>query len=964
MRIKNGFMVTMLLAVAACGGASPFAPKASYTVGGSIQGLSGSGLVLQNNQVDNLPIDGIGEFVFSNSIEESSSYSVTVLNQPINPAQSCSVDNASGVMADVNVSNVSVNCVTALPAQYTVAGTVSGLSGLLVVQNSGDAAITISADGSFVISDAVLNGYEYDVAIVAQPAGQQCSLINAQGTVSGQNIANLDIACFTALSLNTVALSQQVSVSWNDVGAMAYDLYYSTGASCTITEIDNPAMCPAGALVSGATPPYDVLGLVDAQDYFFLINASYDTGHAFVSAVKHDRPDSLVANGPILTMQTSSSSGTTYMGGDFTRLAAKTGHGVPVAISAANVSGQFPIVDGVVQSVAADGLGGWYIGGEFLQVAGQAINYLAHINPDGTLDLGWMPNPDGPITKIAVNSGTVYVSGQFSIIAGQSRAGLGAFTSGALTAWNPAPDGIVNDFAFDGGSIFLGGGFLNIAGASSPLLAVVDATTGALEAGWASTVLGVEVNALLISADTLYLAGNFASADGGATIQRGLAAMDLITRTANAWAPDVQGTVYALSVSAGVLYVGGDFSSVGSGLRNNLAAYTLSTGNLLSWNPNTNGVVYSVMADSGTVYVAGGFTAIGPEPRPYMAALDKSLDITYNWQPHFFGTVRSMAMFNGVIYAGGEFTGVGGVARARLAALDSTGSLLAWKADADAPVNALALHDAAGLLYVGGEFASINNSGAHTHLVGINLSTGAVVISPQADNTVNALLASHDGNTLYVGGVFQNIAGVARSYIASLDISTGLSTAWDPAANGAVRVFDEYSSGSTTLYVGGDFTFIGGAYRNYLAAFDNSDVLPSPWNPTVNDSVTALQVSGSTVYVGGSFTQVNGATPQSYLASFAVGTNGAVLPWSPSLNGSITSLSSSVDTLYVGGYFSLADGWARNYAAAYDMLAGSVSSWDPQVNGPVSVVDVVADSAQLGGYFTRGNNQPLGCLLR
>ena len=76
----------------------------TYTIGGVIIGLAGSGLVLQDNGRDNLNIRANGSFTFSAAIASGAAYSVTVLTQPSDPAQTCTVGNPGGtVSADVTV---------------------------------------------------------------------------------------------------------------------------------------------------------------------------------------------------------------------------------------------------------------------------------------------------------------------------------------------------------------------------------------------------------------------------------------------------------------------------------------------------------------------------------------------------------------------------------------------------------------------------------------------------------------------------------------------------------------------------------------------------------------------------------------------------------------------------------------------------------------------------------------------
>src|ERR1700729_3228376 len=83
-----------------------------FTIGGTVTGLTGTGLVLQDNGGDNLTISKSGPFVFPTSVTSGGAYAVTVATQPTNPAQSCAVTGGTGT-ASANVTTVSVTCTTA-----------------------------------------------------------------------------------------------------------------------------------------------------------------------------------------------------------------------------------------------------------------------------------------------------------------------------------------------------------------------------------------------------------------------------------------------------------------------------------------------------------------------------------------------------------------------------------------------------------------------------------------------------------------------------------------------------------------------------------------------------------------------------------------------------------------------------------------------------------------------------------
>ena len=89
----------------------------TYSVGGNVSGLTGTGLVLQNNGVDTLAVAADGTFVFVTELEIGVAYAVTVSTQPT--GQTCSVTNGTGTIADAAVIDIDVNCVDVAPPAPT-----------------------------------------------------------------------------------------------------------------------------------------------------------------------------------------------------------------------------------------------------------------------------------------------------------------------------------------------------------------------------------------------------------------------------------------------------------------------------------------------------------------------------------------------------------------------------------------------------------------------------------------------------------------------------------------------------------------------------------------------------------------------------------------------------------------------------------------------------------------------------
>src|ERR1700722_8361573 len=86
----------------------------TYTVGGTVSGLSGSGLVLQDlsgsNASVSLAISANGGFAVTPRVANGTTYAVTIQSQPVTPAQVCTVSNGSGTLAGSDVTNVTINC--------------------------------------------------------------------------------------------------------------------------------------------------------------------------------------------------------------------------------------------------------------------------------------------------------------------------------------------------------------------------------------------------------------------------------------------------------------------------------------------------------------------------------------------------------------------------------------------------------------------------------------------------------------------------------------------------------------------------------------------------------------------------------------------------------------------------------------------------------------------------------------
>src|ERR1700683_1545390 len=167
--------------------------SSTFTIGGTVTGLTGTGLVLQDNGGDNLTITASGSFTFATAIASGKPYIVTILTQPTTPAQTCTVANGSG-SATPNVTTVQVAC--AIPT-LSIGGSVSGLQGTgLVLQDNGGDNLTINASGNFTFPTLLLPKATYKVTVLTQPAtpAQACTVTNGSGTASA-SVTNVQVVC-------------------------------------------------------------------------------------------------------------------------------------------------------------------------------------------------------------------------------------------------------------------------------------------------------------------------------------------------------------------------------------------------------------------------------------------------------------------------------------------------------------------------------------------------------------------------------------------------------------------------------------------------------------------------------------------------------------------------------------------------------------------------------------------------
>jgi Domain of unknown function (DUF5122) beta-propeller len=150
------------------------------------------------------------------------------------------------------------------------------------------------------------------------------------------------------------------------------------------------------------------------------------------------------------------------------------GGGVAAVRGQSALDGFDPNTNGFIVGSLVQPDGKILIGGTFTSLSpngGPAVarNYIARLNPDGTLDTAFNPNANNPVESFALEpDGSILVGGTFTIIGGQTRnyiARLDPIT-GMADSWNPNADhSDVVSFAIQSdGKILVGGTFTSIGG--------------------------------------------------------------------------------------------------------------------------------------------------------------------------------------------------------------------------------------------------------------------------------------------------------------------------------------------------------------------------------------------------------------------------------------------------------------------------------------------------------------------
>jgi 6-phosphogluconolactonase len=296
-----------------------FGPPTQVNLEGTLSGLVGSRLQLQNNGAGGVQLDGTasnGTSVAFASAPFNTAYNLTVQTQPTNPSQTCLVANGTGTAGTTDITDIVVTCTTNSPrfayvtnggsnnvSAYTVdptTGSLTTITGSPFAAGNLPVAIAVDPTGTYAYvanqTDATISAFAVDrtsgvltqisgspfttgpspTSVAIDPSSSFLYVTNSgAGTVSAYAIA-VGSGALTAVSGSPFATGG--SPSSVAVDPVRLDVYVANESDGTVSvfSIDNGALSTNGSPFSAGNSPR-ALTIDPSGPYIYIANASANT---------------------------------------------------------------------------------------------------------------------------------------------------------------------------------------------------------------------------------------------------------------------------------------------------------------------------------------------------------------------------------------------------------------------------------------------------------------------------------------------------------------------------------------------------------------------------------------------------------------------------------------------------------------------------------------------------------------
>ena len=283
----------------------------------------------------------------------------------------------------------------------------------------------------------------------------------------------------------------------------------------------------------------------------------------------------------------------------------------------------------------------------------------------------------------------------------------------------------------------------------------VDLSTGNLRSFRADT--NGSVNALASDGDALYLGGTFTTVNG--VPRSRVAKVDLTTGAVDpTFVADVGALVDDMVVVGGTLYLGGEFNTVDGVTRHHVAAVSTTDGSLIAaFDPNTDGKVTALAAspDGSVLYLGGNFTTVGTTGRLYLAKVNATTGAVAS---PIFSRVGDVILDLSVSSDGASVFGAGGGGFNSAAGWSATTGQRRFAVRADGDTQAVQYSNSH--VYMG--FHDGFAGDISLRLLALAPTDGAVdpTFHPSSNSYPGVYCLDADGRYLVAGGYFSNMGGV------------------------------------------------------------------------------------------------------------------------------------------------------------------------------------------------------------